>query len=352
MPAVVHKCMLDDDVISLILAQLPMAKWDAMASISTVWARAVLSKARETSHVKLIGFLPSASSFTWPTCAAPRKGGGLMVSEAWSHQIVCYDPAGRKCGSIGSVGRQPGQLIYPTALAVGPNGNIFVVDSGNHRIQVFDAGTCAPLQQVGSAGEGDGQFGSPKAIAYDCGKVIVSDGGQHRLSVFSAETLVFERHIGRKGNGAGELNTPEGLAIWHGKEGEGDNGSESSHEHHRTQLYVADSENHRVQVFDLVSGRHLRIIGDGQGRRPGQFEQPSGVAIDLFSRLIVSECKGRRLQVLSLQGEPLQIVPLVNSTLKSVCCPQDGDDAKQGKVYVCDFANHRIGLLQLLPQRI
>ena len=42
----------------------------------------------------------------------------------------------------------------------------------------------------------------------------------------------------------------------------------------------------------------------------------------------------------------------VNSTLKSVCCPQDGDDAKQGKVYVCDFANHRIGLLQLLPQRI
>ena len=241
----------------------------------------------------------------------------------------------------------PGQLIYPTGVAQGPaKGTVLVVDSGNHRLQTFDIVTGEPLQETGSAGGGDGQFGSPKAVVCACGKVVISDAGQHRLSIFSADTLAWDRHIGgAKGAGIGEFNAPDGLAIWKGD-------ADAPRSDQQAHVFVADSENHRVQVVELGSGRHVRMIGHGQGSRPGQFSQPTGMAIDARSRLLVGECRGRRVQVLSMSGEPLQVCKLGSTVVRGICCPQedsDADDVNRNKVYCCDFANHRVAVLQLLP---
>ena len=97
-------------------------------------------------------------------------------------------------------------------------------------------------------------------------------------------------------------------------------------------MYVADRCNHRIpQVYQLSeNGRHVRSIGrtgeapdwdevadedlwlsvDGDKRMgsvPGEFNEPAGVAIS-HGRLYVSELEGRRIQVLTLEGEPLHVV--------------------------------------------
>ena len=278
-----------------------------------------------------------------PTCVASQPDGGIVVSEAWSHRVRVFDRTGREKAVIGSAGREPGLMIYPSGVAVDQSGHIFVVDSGNHRVQKLSVHGEA-ICSVGSAGSGDGQFGNPKTIVLASNNlVVISDAGNHRLTVFDKE-LRWQRHIGSGTEGASDsqFNTPEGLAVWQGR------GRFAS-----PLLFVADSENHRVQVLSLPSGKFVRSIGGkGEGSRPGEFALPGGVAVDASrERLLVSECRGRRVQLLSLRGEPLQLVWLPRSgaasrlpVLRSVCCSVDED----GRAYVCDFANHRVAILRLL----
>src|SRR5947199_426896 len=66
----------------------------------------------------------------------------------------------------GESGSGPGQLLYPRGIAVGPNGNVYVTDHGNNRVQVFTSNGDF-VTQWGSYGSGNGQFFSPWGIAVD-----------------------------------------------------------------------------------------------------------------------------------------------------------------------------------------
>ena len=105
-PSIVQWCACDDDIVSLIIAHLPLSEWEGVALISSVWAKSFRAKVTECSHVKPVGTHPGMSGdvFSWPTCAALCKG-GLLVSEAWSHRVVLYDAAGRERACFGGAGR-------------------------------------------------------------------------------------------------------------------------------------------------------------------------------------------------------------------------------------------------------
>ena len=339
------KCAHDPDIIACLIAQVPLEQWGNLSRVSKMWAAAVKSKSGEATHCRLIGLHSGCEPdrFSWPTCTAEKpRGGGLLVTEAWSHTVKVYDQIGRPLLTIGGPGRALGKMIYPTGVAVDQQtGHVYVVDSGNHRVQKFTEDG-EPLGEMGSAGSSDAQFMSPRSIVC-VGQigVIISDGGKHRLSVWSRE-LEWRRNIasGIKGAGPKDFNTPEGLAAWHGN---GPLGSKS------TLLFVADSENHRVQVLELPNGQVVRTIGKGtSGSRPGEFARPGGVAIDASDRLLVSECRGQRIQLLTLLGEPLQIISFAlggtaSPVLNSVCCPA----TDPSRAYACDFANHRVAVLEL-----
>ena len=71
----------------------------------------------------------------------------------------------------------------PAAVAVDENGRIYVSDSGNHRIAIYDdAGTF--LAELGSPGIGDGQFNTPGGITVDRSRIYVADTLNHRVQVF------------------------------------------------------------------------------------------------------------------------------------------------------------------------
>jgi DNA-binding beta-propeller fold protein YncE len=64
--------------------------------------------------------------------------GTLVVAEYGNNRVQRFARDGASLGTWGKAGRKPGQLAYPWAVEVGPNGQMYVLDSGNNRVQIVD----------------------------------------------------------------------------------------------------------------------------------------------------------------------------------------------------------------------
>lgn len=163
--------------------------------------------------------------------------GVLHVIDAGAHQVVRIDAGGRVLGSHGTRGRSAGQFNFPTNIAVDAEGRFYVCDTMNFRVQVFDS-EWRPMAQWGKAGDGSGDFSKSKGIAIDRdGHIYVVEGINDVVQIFdrSGRLLLF---FGGSGHEDGMFWLPTGIAI------SGDS------------IYVADSANRRVQMFEY--------LGDGR----------------------------------------------------------------------------------------
>jgi tripartite motif-containing protein 71 len=118
--------------------------------------------------------------------------------------------------------------------------------------------------------------------------VLVTEEGNARVSQFALDgTFVgIFAGIGEEGSGDGEFNLPSGITVL-GSSGE---------------VAVADRFNHRVQIFDS-EGKYKRQFGT-EGKENGQLYDPTGLASDAHSNLLVVDCTNR-LQVFSPEGKHL-----------------------------------------------
>ncbi len=117
----------------------------------------------------------------------------LYVASTGSDQILVYDADTFKLlRKIGTPGKNhtlttPGDFSSPTNVAVDGDGNLYVADTLNDRIEEFDADGNF-IRTFGKNGDGPGEFTRPKGIAVDCdGHVWVADAMMNRLQVFTAE---------------------------------------------------------------------------------------------------------------------------------------------------------------------
>ena len=104
------------------------------------------------------------------------------------HRVRVVDAAsGEHLFDFGKRGKDPGEFNFPRDLAVGKDGRLYVVDSGNFRIQVFDRGGKF-LKTFGAIGRQVGQFARPKEIAADpAGNLYVVDTAYGNFQIFSPE---------------------------------------------------------------------------------------------------------------------------------------------------------------------
>jgi sugar lactone lactonase YvrE len=143
----------------------------------------------------------------------------LYVADTGSDQVLVFDadPPFRFIRAIGTRSGKhdltaPGDFSQPTNVAVDPDGNLFVSDTWNNRIQVFDADGKF-IRTFGKAGDGPGYFARPKGIAVDAdGHVWVADAMQDRVQVFTPEgrLLIW---MGDNGLLPGQFSALAGLAI-------------------------------------------------------------------------------------------------------------------------------------------
>jgi sugar lactone lactonase YvrE len=117
----------------------------------------------------------------------------LYVADPDLDQILVYDADSfALLRSIGTGGKKhtlttPGNFAKPTGVAVDPEGNLYVADMLNARIEIFDADGNF-IRMFGKRGDGPGYFAMPKGVAIDCdGHIWVSDSMQNRLQVFTPE---------------------------------------------------------------------------------------------------------------------------------------------------------------------
>ena len=156
---------------------------------------------------------------------------------------------------FGSVGTSEGEFNHPFGCTISDS-RLFISDSGNNRIQVFDLLNTF-LYEFGSFGTGDGEFDNPKGMYAVNSEIYVLDSGNKRVQVFDL-TGVFQREF--DGSTSDVFNDAEFIS---GK------GSE---------IYVSDRLNSQIQVFDL-NGTFLRKFGTF-GTGDGQFQATSGIAVD------------------------------------------------------------------------
>jgi DNA-binding beta-propeller fold protein YncE len=120
--------------------------------------------------------------------------GNVYVTDL-SQQVVVISSRGKVLRRWGKPGSGPGEFRFAAVstsdiignLAVGPDGRVYVSDSGNHRIQIFSA-LGKFERQIGSFGEGEGQFIAPTDLAVDdAGNLYVADDQLSTVSKFSPD---------------------------------------------------------------------------------------------------------------------------------------------------------------------
>jgi DNA-binding beta-propeller fold protein YncE len=166
-----------------------------------------------------------------PTGVAVDAAGNILVVDTDNHRVQIYDPQGKFLSGFGKQGNGNGEFYRPSHIAIDPKGRIFISDTGNNRIQIFDS-KGKYLSSVGSVGSKPGLFAEPKGIALDkAGNLWVVDRRNHRLQKFGPDGR-FVGVYGKQGADKGQFSFPEDMTF-------GGSG----------RLYVTDGMNGRIQVF-------------------------------------------------------------------------------------------------------
>jgi predicted membrane-bound mannosyltransferase/sugar lactone lactonase YvrE len=188
----------------------------------------------------------------------------------------------------------------PRAMALAPDGSVYVADSRNNRILHFDAsGTL--INQWGTSSGNDpshpnpaappSTFNEPWGVAVGLdGSVYVTDTWNNRIQKFTAAGQ-FIKTWSTATSQTDAFYGPRGLAV-------------DSKGH----LYLADTGNKRIVVFD-ANGNYLAQFGSA-GLDPGQFDEPVGVTVDANGNVYVTDTWNQRVQSFTQSPDGLTFTPL------------------------------------------
>ncbi len=228
-----------------------------------------------------IGDQPGIGRLIQPIGIAVSSDGRVFVSDVSLDRVFVYNREGKTIGAIG----EKGEFEGASGIAIDEkNRLVYVVDARKHYINVYSLENYKKIKTIGKRGTENGEFNFPTNITVDRdGRLYVVDTGNFRVQIFDSEGR-FIKSIGRLGDTPGSFARPKGIAV----DSEG-------------HIYVVDAAFQNFQIFDF-EGNILLFVGSG-GVEPGQFILPAGIAIDKEDRIYVINQLPPSLQIFEYMGE-------------------------------------------------
>ncbi len=175
-----------------------------------------------------------------------------------ANHVLKFDATGKYLSMLGksyNSGQSNDRFSGPHSIAFDSAGNVYVSDSWNKRIQVFksDGSYLATIGTTGVEGSDNSHFCNPQHIAVASNVLYVADACNHRVQLFDVANPTAVSYLatigvsGQSGSDNAHFNNPLGVAV------------------DANRIYVADENNHRVQVFDRATRAYQATISQGWG---------------------------------------------------------------------------------------
>jgi streptogramin lyase len=300
--------------------------------------------------------------FATPWGVATDSVGNVYVTDLGNHRVQVFEADGtflRMWGwgvdtgsdafevctvtcQAGASGTGNGAFNSPFGIAIDSTDNVYVVDTGNARIQKFDAAGNY-VTKWGSYGSEIGQFDSVRGIAIsDSDHLFVTEAQNNRVQEFGSggtfvqmwgwgvddgtnvlQVCTSTCQAGIAGGGDGQFDYPSPIAT-------APDGS----------VYVGSLNTHLISKFD-TSGAFISDFG-GPGGGDGKFNIPEGLAVSASGRVFVSDYNNHRIQAFGSGGSFLATWGIPGSGDGEFNNPQGLAFGLNGRLSIADGANHRI----------
>ena len=258
----------------------------------------------------------SQASLNFPAQVSVDAAGNLYLADQLNHRIRRVDSLTQLISTLAGMGEPEAAngdggaaiaaaLFAPEGIDFNLDGDLFIADSSSHRVRRV-SGATKSIQTVAGGGEGfqdggqatDFELDFPYDVAADGRDLVyIADLGNHSIRRVDLVTGILTTMAGTgqqgfSGDGASavqaRLRAPISVAL-------GPDGN----------IYIADTENHRVRMVDLETGIIDTVAGDGSPAFSGDGEpaqsaslfRPSGIAVDSAGRLFIADRQNNRVRL-------------------------------------------------------
>jgi len=260
-----------------------------------------------------------------PNGVVVDTSGSVYVADSEQRIIFVFDLEKKTLRFLGL-----GSLAGPVGLAIdNKRGIVFVSDSRMKKVLAINKKTDSITFTIGLPGE----FLNPSGLVYDENKerLYVSDTMGHMVKVFDKDgNPLFT--IGKRGSEDGEFNFPSYLAV-----------------DKNSKLYVVDAFNFRVQVFDS-EGKFIKKFGK-LGDASGSFSRPHGIALDSEGHIYVVDAAFNNYQIFNEEGKLLLWVGRTGRQRGQFYLPAGMYIDDKDRIYVSDTFNRRVQVFQYLKEK-
>lgn len=251
--------------------------------------------------------------------------GRMYVVDTFQRRIQLFD---RTAGEFSVFPADDHPMSSPIGIAVDRNGRIYVTDSQDAIIKVFDdAGDTSPVSI------GDDLFQRPTGIAINQSnnELLVVDTKLAQIFRFDLHDHKLKGSFGAKGVESGQFNNPTNIAVT----GDGN-------------ILITDALNFRIQIFS-AQGAFQGTFGSA-GNSPGHFSRPRGIATDSDGNIYVVDALFDNIQIFNKTGQLLMDFGSLGQENGKFWMPAGIWIDQNDKIYVADSYNKRVQIFQYLKQ--